>query len=279
MAYTATAILDRVRVRYGDASASFITPTVGLAWLNLGVQEIAQTLMPFKRFVGNSVATGQDSFAVPSDCIMVEDVWQARAIRRVASRVTREEYLQRRAGIDSALSDYPVIWTEIDNRIYVWPRYSGASPTTTASGAVTSTSTTVSVATVSALQSAGRVLVNGEEIEYTTTSTGTLRGCVRGVGGTEAASHASGDTVTQRDLMFLYRRQAASIGTGGETVDVPLYLQPAIDEWMLYLAHKAEGSNEIAGQHYQVFRQKMADYAFAAKREHLSGPGRLRNVK
>jgi len=274
---TATSILDNIRLRFGDASANFITSTLGVSWLNKALEETVLSLMPLRRLKGTDVATNQEAFSIPSDAIMMELVYHAKSQRRLVSRRGRDEFFARKQQIDNALSDYPTIWTEFEDKVYVWPRYSGKSSTTAASGAITSTSSTVSVATTSSLQSTGRVKINSEEMEYTNVSTGNIKGVTRGVGGTSAASHASGDTVTQMDLLMLYRRQHASIGTGGETVDIPPYLQPMLEDYALYLAFMAEGSRERGKEQYELYRAKLEQAEYAAKREHL-GPLQVRNV-
>ena len=72
-----------------------------------------------------------------------------------------------------------------------------AGVTTTLSAGINATVTTIGVASVTNLASSGIVKINDEEITYSGISALNLTGCVRGVNGTTAATHNSGDNVLQ----------------------------------------------------------------------------------
>ena len=69
--------------------------------------------------------------------------------------------------------------------------------TTTLSAGINATVTTIGLASVANLASSGIVKINDEEITYSAISSSNLTGCVRGVNGTTAATHTSGDSVLQ----------------------------------------------------------------------------------
>ncbi len=69
---------------------------------------------------------------------------------------------------------------------------------TTLSSSINSSVTTVPVASVTGMPTVGgTITVNSEQISYTGISSLNLTGCTRGVNGSTAASHTSGDAVTQ----------------------------------------------------------------------------------
>jgi hypothetical protein len=69
---------------------------------------------------------------------------------------------------------------------------------TTISSSINSSVTTVPVASVTGMPTVGgTITINSEQISYTGISSLNLTGCTRGVNGSTAASHTSGDTVTQ----------------------------------------------------------------------------------
>ena len=69
---------------------------------------------------------------------------------------------------------------------------------TTISSSINSSVTTVPVASVTGMSTVGgTITINSEQISYTGISSLNLTGCTRGVNGSTAASHTSGDTVTQ----------------------------------------------------------------------------------
>lgn len=74
---------------------------------------------------------------------------------------------------------------------------SAPAPPSTLSAAVTATATTIPVTSSASYQSAGRLMIDREYINYTSISGNNFVGVIRGVDGTVAASHASGARVAQ----------------------------------------------------------------------------------
>jgi hypothetical protein len=70
-------------------------------------------------------------------------------------------------------------------------------PATTTSAALTAGATTVTVASTAGYAPSGRILIDSELINYTTTTATSFDGVTRGVEGTTAAAHASGAVVSQ----------------------------------------------------------------------------------
>ena len=68
---------------------------------------------------------------------------------------------------------------------------------TTLSAGINDSVTTIGVASVTGMSTSGIITINSEQISYTGISSLNLTGCTRGVNGSTAASHTSGDTVTQ----------------------------------------------------------------------------------
>ena len=69
---------------------------------------------------------------------------------------------------------------------------------TTLSAGINASVTTIGVASVTGMPTTGGIItINSEQIRYTGISTLDLTGCTRGVNGSTAATHSSGDTVTQ----------------------------------------------------------------------------------
>ena len=68
---------------------------------------------------------------------------------------------------------------------------------TTLSAGINATVTTIGVASVTGLPTSGIIIIGTEQITYSGISSLNLTGCVRGVNGSTAATHSSGDTVLQ----------------------------------------------------------------------------------
>ncbi len=75
---------------------------------------------------------------------------------------------------------------------------SGHTPAaTTLNGAITAGAATITLTSAAGFPTSGFVVINGEVIQYTGVSTNDLTGCTRGLFGTTASAHSSGDTVTE----------------------------------------------------------------------------------
>ena len=70
--------------------------------------------------------------------------------------------------------------------------------TTTLSAGINASVTTIGVASVTGMPTTGgTITINSEQISYTGIASLNLTGCTRGINGSTAATHTSGDTVTQ----------------------------------------------------------------------------------
>ncbi len=244
-------------------------------WLDNAQDEINTKFMPLTRLTGFVVAANQEAFTVPSDNLMTEAVWHSRAVRTVLIYKVPIEFFKLKMVAQSA-TGYQQYYTQFEGRYYVWPMYGTADQTSTASGAFTIATTQISVATITGFQIQGLVQAsNGEIIQYTNTATGLIKGCVRGYAGTAAASGANAGTLTQMTLQVLYKRQAASLATGGDSVELPPLYERALEEWVLYLAYAAEGSQEKAAAQYQICQKEFDKLEYIGSRDTMDRPIRI----
>ena len=88
--------------------------------------------------------------------------------------------------------------------------------TSTLSSSINTSVTSLTMASSTSFPSAGTVLINNELISYTGNSGGSLTGLTRGAEGTTAASHSSGDTVTDASNFFAWNAAAS-----GDIVTAP----------------------------------------------------------
>ncbi len=103
-----------------------------------------------------------------------------------------------------------------------WGGYVSGSATTTLNGTINSSATTIVLTNGSSFPlSNGTIVIDTESITYTTRTTNTLTGVVRGANGTRAAAHTSGATVTQVTSMWTGWGQAA---TGSDDISIQLRL-------------------------------------------------------
>lgn len=274
---TASVILDRCRARFDDTTSDWITDARGMAWLDYAQNELVTKFMPLDRLTGFVVAANQEAFTIPSDSLEVDTVWHARDVRKVLTYIEPADFFRLKMTAMSA-TGYPVVWTEYEKRVYVWPMYGTADATTVASGAITAATTEIGVTTVSGLQIQGLAYVASttEIIQYTNTATGNIKGVIRGFAGTTGASFASGGTISQMSLQLLYRRTPASIATVTDTPELPAFYHRALEEWVLYLAYAAEGASAKAEAQYQVYQAELEKLEYQGSRLQL-GPSRIQD--
>ncbi len=97
-----------------------------------------------------------------------------------------------------------------------WGGFKQGQFTSTLSSSINTSVTSLTMASSTSFASSGTVLINNELITYTANSGGTLSGLTRGANGTTAASHSSGDTVTDASNFFAWNAAAS-----GDIVTAP----------------------------------------------------------
>jgi hypothetical protein len=97
-----------------------------------------------------------------------------------------------------------------------WSGFKSGQFTSTLSSSINTSVTSLTMASSTSFPSSGTVIINNELITYTSNSGGTLSGLTRGASGTTAASHSSGDTVTDASNFFAWNAAAS-----GDIVTAP----------------------------------------------------------
>jgi hypothetical protein len=97
-----------------------------------------------------------------------------------------------------------------------WSGFKTGQFTSTLSADINTSVTSLSMASSSSFPSSGTVLIDNELITYTGNSGNTLTGLTRGASGTTAASHSSGDTVTDASEFFAWNAAAS-----GDVITAP----------------------------------------------------------
>jgi hypothetical protein len=128
---TASALMARVQSELGDPNADTtngaFTSTVVYGWLDEAQKEWCIRLMPLIGIDSQSVVTNQDSVSLPSDSIMIEAVSSRRGWLRKVQPISIGDWLNQQSAVRTAMDTDPSMWTEMDERVYVFPRYSGSS--------------------------------------------------------------------------------------------------------------------------------------------------------
>jgi len=105
-----------------------------------------------------------------------------------------------------ATAETPQIVSVWDNNFRFYPRPDTAAPSSTLNGDITASDTTITVNDISGFKRADyyRFIINSEVIYATgvDTTNNQFTGCIRAREGTTASAHTSGDTVTERNVVY-----------------------------------------------------------------------------
>ena len=192
---------------------------------------------------------GQNTYPLPNDTIdLLEHV--IRTGGNIAS--TQADLTITRISV----STYATIPNKITQArpIQIWiQRYNGQTSTTglTLDGAITSTSTQITLDSVVGLPAAGFVKIDNEIINYSYISGNTLYNCFRAQQNTTAASHADNavvyweqvpavtvwptpDNAQQYTLVYWRLRRTQDAGGGVNVMDVPFRFIPCMAAGLAY---------------------------------------------
>jgi len=196
-----------------------------------------------------NLTPGLCTYALPSDTIDLLD----HVIRTGANSASTQADLTITRISVSTYATIPNKLTQA-RPIQVWiQRLSGqTNPTSsTLSGTITSTDTTITLSSVVGLAGAGFIRLDTEDIYYTYISGNTLGGVFRGQNNTTAASHTSGtavyvpqlpavtvwptpDNSTSYQFVYWRLRRIQDAGNGVETADMNFRFYPALVAGLAY---------------------------------------------
>lgn len=153
-----------------------------------------------------------------------------------------------------------------DLRYRIWPPPSATSTSTTLSGAITAGTVSISIVSTSGWRTRGWALVDSEKFYYQDldTSTKQLKLCRRGQGNTTAASHSSGATIKQCDVILKYTRRPAALSSDADVPEINQRFHKYLLNYALAEALELDGRPEQA----ETFR-KQWEKAIAQGRRHI----------
>lgn len=252
---TAASLLSNVRKLFGDPDSDFITDAVGLDWLNQSQRRFCHEVLALDEYKDYAIVAKQPKLDLPTDIIIPKSVtwYQSRVVKLTyMPPALFMEVLEANPSSTGTPENYSIVRSQI----HLGPQVPQTrSATGLASGAIQASATTFSITASQIFRSKGFVKINSEVIEYTDYATSGLTGCVRGVHNTAAASHASGDVVTQIDVQLFYSRIASAMATTGETPEISAAYHDYIEKYTLYLAWLARGDLSKANAAFNEFKQ------------------------
>lgn len=272
-------ILSNVRKLFGDPDRDFITDAVGLDWVDQAQRRFCHKVLPLDEIKDYAVTAKANKFDLPTNAIIpVAVMWYQARTARLNYAPPDHWYQLEEAHPNSTGS--PEWYTVLRQQLVVGPQVpSTASKTALASGAMTAAVTTLNLSAASGtFRTKGFGKIESEVVEWTGVATTTLTGVTRGVHGTTAASHASGTTFTQMDILMTYRKTPAAAATASNP-DVPEMFHDYIEKYVLYLAWLARGDQSKAAAAFQEFEALEGDAIKTVGRRSMDGLMRIRDKK
>lgn len=109
-------------------------------------------------------------------------------------------------------SGFPRVFNIWNNEIRIYPQIDTDPVSTTLGNNINATATTINVASGGNLPDLdGRITIGNEKILYENRTTTQLSGCIRGIEGTTASSHSTGDSVIENNFILYYRKKHFAI--------------------------------------------------------------------
>ena len=264
---TAASLMTPIRKIYGDTAGDYLTDAILLTYLDSAQKKFCSEAWPLYRYNGTTVSANQEAFTIPDENIIIEAVINQQGTSRLLKYVGVRDFFTQKMAVGNAKGT-PTIYTHFEGKVWVYPRYSTASKTTTTGAAVQASYSSITLASNANLRAAGKIIINSEEMMYDAKGSVFINGVVRGDGGTTAASHASGDTVTQLDLEMLYRRHPIALATSAEP-EIPEVWHEYLNDYVLYLAYVGEGQNQKASFFLNLFNERIKEAKDISKRKTL----------
>lgn len=177
----------------------------------------------------------------------------------------------------------PRFFSVWNDEITIYPDNSGSPNTTTLNGAINDVTTTITVVSTDGFPELnGRFTVGSEKIRYTHKTSTTFTGCTRGSEGTTAASHVSGVTVSENNLLVYYRKKhfVVTVDVNDNISQVQLDKEMEIpdehvDPIVSMVAYKL--LSKIDAERAQPYRIDAAAFYQQAKRDIQAGYGQITN--
>src|SRR3990167_2025921 len=244
-------IRDDIRNRLVETTADFYTNAELLVWINYAIKRFVQRTEWVERMRAQPLVANQYDYTLPSDCNKVVAV-RYRDQYDVEHQDMAEwfDYVGTFQSTGVPPQVYrPFPW---DTKIRIYPIPSASSEATTVTGSHNTTVTTITVGDTTDFPTRGTVIINdSEQVRYTAKTATTLTGCIRGDGGTTAASYVGAETVKWAELEVYYTYQPVALSGDSDTVATPPMFDETIVDYVLSIALQKRDKYALAEKHFK----------------------------
>jgi len=240
-----------------DADGLQVSAATCYRWLNEALKLCAQASNGIRSETGIGSVTGQPLYTFNGYWREITDCWYDGYTVNLVQH--REIFYHNSVTGISALTTL----SEGSNVqiVEMWPQPPRTSGQTTTSAPISTTTTTIPVASTGGfVLPFGLAMVGSEIVNYQGFTPTTLYGCTRGLGGTVAASTSTGAAVTELNIRFAGRRMPPSYGAGdaGLVIAIPMEWESLLTDWMLARFRESEAQRQEAASLKKEFIQASA---------------------
>ncbi len=247
-------IPDRTNNDDPAADGNAFTAAQLMTWINDASELIAIAAPVIKDWWGVQSITGQDIYPLPAYLTDVMKAWFDLKPLTVAAEgddifTTKVSGPSWWFGMHATPSE--------NNSWHIWPSPNRTGAVTTLTASITATDTSIPITTSVGFMSFGFMTIESELIRYASlpnpTGAGNITNVLRGQGGTAAAGHNNGSTVTENNVMLQVSRLPIRIQSINNPLEIPIALWPLIELYVLSKVRESEQNHEMALQMRQDF--------------------------
>ena len=258
---------------FPDSDGQFISAAAIYRWLNAAMELVARNTGGFQDYSAVGSTINQPLYEIPGTWNSITSIWYDGYWMKGGD----PGYFWRRNSITSqVLASAHVSHTGGRMILEVYPQPARTSQSTTLSGAITASATTLTLTNCSFVLPFGFVSVGSEIMAYATINGNQLTGLIRGLGGTSAIAHANGETAVECNIAWMGKRQSSQTYSPGQSLST----LPITSGWDQLLVEYISGRAKIVEHDLQslsAFNQDM-DKQIKAWAKAVKGVVRRRQV-
>ena len=243
-----SSIRELTRTLLSEPTSAYWSDTELNNYIDYGLTDFCQQTDCLEDISTDSLVQYQADYALPSDYTKIKRVELVKGNTMYA--LSPEDLAETFTGIVKTTQTPPEGYNIWEGNLRLRERPSAAAQSTTLGATITSSATSLTVASASGIPRAGRIIIGSEVISYWNLSGTTLSPCTRGAEGTTAAAHTSGDTLTLRDI-WIYHFKKETLSSDSSTPSMQFHEAPAY--YAAALGRRKSKDHDLADKYEQKY--------------------------
>jgi hypothetical protein len=269
---TAAELINRVRdlvpdpiysagVPQPDADGGLFRASTLYRWLDDGVRLItAATGYTLLDWTAMRAVQNRATYAVDSAFVVLDEAYAKLIRARLLNQRTLDTIYPGRSG-ESQSVQVAVYRNTGQLWLSWWPVPNYFDPVTTLASPMTTVDASATLAVGTDFLDYGYALIENELVQYQELDGNQLKDLTRGAGGTLAATHSVGVSVTSCSLWVRGSRSPAQITGSTSIVEVPAMWIPLLNNYLLAQCRLSENEFQEAGRMMKEFQESVQSIA------------------